>query len=172
MQDQGSLILAPPRLHLVPRDRFPLPGWLSPGPRRTPPGSRAEGGTVGCFSNLHPSSFPSACQHPLSSKTPSRGGSVAACQWFELLPTPFYKRHGEQIRGYKHLRRKEENSFGLCKGTSSAVSPRWKTDVFTHAPESADMGGPPPFVGYNQGSRAGKCSLRRIFHVQGHCRPR
>ena len=67
------------------------------------------------------------------------------------------------MRGYKHLRWKEENSFGLCKGTSSAVSPRWKTDVFTHAPEPCRNGWTTPFCWLQPREQGRKTfSLRRM----------
>lgn len=78
-------------------------------------------------------------------------------------PTPFYKRHGEQIRGYEHLRWKEENSSGLCKGTSSAAKCLQGTRrMCSPTPLSpAEHVGTAPSAGHHDGSRAGKCFFGR-----------
>lgn len=157
--DQGSLILAPPLLHLLPRGPFPLPGWLSPGPRRrTPPGSRAESGTVGCCFNLHPSllpiCIPVSSSEPLSSKTPSEAlrGSL---QWFELLlPSTRGMVSKLEVTAPPRGRRKIPSGFvgsrpkRCLQGRRRMCSPRpWALPTWVVAP---------PSVGYNQGSRAGK----------------
>ena len=67
--------------------------WLhrSPGPPSGQHTSREPGRRRNCGLLFQPASLllpiciPVSSSEPLSSKTPSRGGSVAACQWFELL---------------------------------------------------------------------------------------
>lgn len=100
--------------------------WLAvPQAMATPPGRGAEERpTARRCTHPHPPPAAPASQHPQGSAT-ALGREPAAAPWQPAsgwAPTPFYKRHGEQIRGYKHLRWKEENSFGLCKGTSSAAT--------------------------------------------------
>lgn len=154
------MILAPPLLHLLPRGPFPLPGWLSPGPRRTP--SREQGRRRDCGLLFQPASLllpiciPASSSEPLSSKTPSRGGSVAACQWFELLlPSTRGMVSKLEVISTSSGRRKIPSGFVRELRQRCLQGGRQMCSPTPLSP--ADMGGRPPFVGYNQGSRAGKC---------------
>lgn len=139
----------------------------------TPPGRGAEEESGGCWTHRHPPPAASASQHPQGSAT-ALGQEPAAAPWQPAsgwAATPFYKRHGEQIKGYKHLRWKEENSFGLCKETSSAEALQGMRRMWSPTPLSptGHVWTAPFKAGHNYGRDAGKCFFgNNGSHIWGH----
>lgn len=110
----SRLLLALTYCHMA---ASPLPDWLARWPKSSRPGSRATAPTrIPPAPHLRPRTLGGA--PPFWDTSPQRLCGCLPAAW---AATPFYKRHGEQIRGYKHLWWREENSFGICKGTSSVA---------------------------------------------------
>lgn len=140
---------------------WPLPApWLAV-PWAQMHTSREQGRRRGCELLFQPASLllpiciPASSSEPLSSKTPSRGGSVAACQWFELL-LPSTRGMVSKLEVISNSGGRRKIPLGFVRELRQRCLQGGRRMCSPTPLSPAEMGGPPPFVGYNQGSRAGK----------------